>query len=308
VMAMFVGSFIQRSVMALSISALLHLVAGGTLATAQPATQPTPSIKLSAHEGLVSPSKRLELSSILKARLRSVPVEEGQRVQAGDLVARLSDRLQAQEVAAAKRRANQSARIAKAKAALQQADLKVQRLSRAYESNAASEWELSKARIQKKQAEAALRVARQRRTEAEANLALQQARLEQYRVRVPFADWIDQIRLSEGATLEGQKTILTLLKLDPLEADLQLPVKLYGHLQPGRRYHREAGEPVNREVISRLTYIARSIDPASRTFRCVFTIDNRKLKLPAGFPVHLASLTALPAGRNANNRQQAQTY
>jgi RND family efflux transporter MFP subunit len=283
------------------------LACADNLAVAAPATQPAPSVDLSEHEGLVAPSKEVACGSSLNGRLKAVPVEEGQRVKAGERIARLDDRVQLRQVAVAEKQANQQARIARAEAAVNQAKLKVKRLTKAFESDAASRWELDQALVERAQAQADLRVAKHRQSEAEAELALQQARLERYRLRAPFTGWVDEIHLSEGATMTAEKTILTLLKLDPLEAELQLPVALYGHLKRGRQYRLKAGMPVNQTVKGRLTFISKNIDPASRTFRCVFTIDNPKAKLPAGFPVHLASLTPMPTEDNVSQRQQARS-
>jgi RND family efflux transporter MFP subunit len=295
----------QTGWLSLRIALLVGLVfaaaamAVGARGDASPATE----VKLSEHEGLVSPSKTVKINSPLEVRLEEVPVEEGDRVEAGALIARLNDRVPTRQVAVAKKQANQAARIAKAKASLKQARLKVKRLEKAYSSDAASEWELSKARVQREQAEASLRVARHQQASAEAELALQEARLDRYRIQAPFTGWIDRVRLSEGATLNTRTPILTLLKLNPLEAELQLPVALYGHLERGKVYRLRAGEPVNRIIEGRLTFISRSIDPGSRTFRVVFTIENPNAELPAGFPVHLAKLASVTTEQR--NKQQA---
>ena len=48
-----------------------------------------------------------------------------------------------------------------------------------------------------------------------------------------------------------------------------------------------AGPPANGEVTAVLDTIDPVIDPASQTFRCVFTIDNREARMPAGFTVSM---------------------
>jgi RND family efflux transporter MFP subunit len=265
---------------------------------------------LKQYEGLVLPCKEVQCSAPFSSRLKSVPVEEGERVEAGQLLARLEDRVREKQVKAAKVKADQSARIEQAEAALKQAKLKVKRLEKAYKADAASEWELQQAKASVEQAKAKRAVAEHRELEAKAELALARVRLQRRRLEAPFTGTVKTIEMSEGATLTGQNHVLTLVKLDPLEAELNLPVALYGQWTEGKQYRLQAGEPVNDTVIGKLTHVSPVIDSASRTFSCVFEIDNPEGdELPAGFTVHLASFEPVkkpgnaPTGKTAANAQ-----
>ena len=81
--------------------------------------------------------------------------------------------------------------------------------------------------------------------------------------------------------------ILILADLDPLEAQLNLPVQMYGKLTVGETYTLVADDLIGGELKGRLKTISPIIDTASQTFRCVFSIPNPGLRLPAGFTVHL---------------------
>ena len=48
-----------------------------------------------------------------------------------------------------------------------------------------------------------------------------------------------------------------------------------------------AGVPVSGRIEGQLKYAAPVVDAATQTFRCVFTINNQDLRLPAGFSVRL---------------------
>ncbi|MHC4107327.1 MAG: hypothetical protein ACYSTY_04490, partial [Planctomycetota bacterium] len=71
------------------------------------------------------------------------------------------------------------------------------------------------------------------------------------------------------------------------EAQLNLPIELFGSLKVGERYMLVADDPVNDELAWRLKTVNPIIDTASRTFRCVFSLDNPGAALPAGFTVRL---------------------
>ena len=95
----------------------------------------------------------------------------------------------------------------------------------------------------------------------------------------------------EDGDFEGKVAVIEgddiLADLDTLEAQLNLPVEMYGQLEMGRAYRFIARQPVNREIDGKLRLVIPLIDTASQTFRCIFTIDNRKERLPAGFTVYL---------------------
>ena len=93
-----------------------------------------------------------------------------------------------------------------------------------------------------------------------------------------------------GATLTQTDPVLAVAALDPLEAHINLPVRVYDSLQVGAVYQLKAGDPISATVPARLKHVYRIIDTASETVRCVFTIENPDAKLIAGFPVYLSSL------------------
>ena len=81
-----------------------------------------------------------------------------------------------------------------------------------------------------------------------------------------------------------------MVSLHPLRARIQLPIELYGRLRVGETYRLEPDFVISREKIpARLISLDPVIDSASRTFRCLFEIDNPEETLPAGFVVFLST-------------------
>ena len=265
------------------------------LALAVSLTAPSPSAgqeaagnPQAAHVGLVRPSQRVVVHAPLDGRLAELLVDEGQRVEAGQTLGRMEDDVQRAAVEAARLRAVSAAPLRLAELGVEEARVQLDGLERALKANAASDLEVDLARIAHKQAKVRIEGAREEQALAQAELALQEKRLEQYRIEAPFGGYITRVAAEQGASLTRQDPILELVSLDPLEAQVYLPDFLYGRLVPGRTYPLQAGVPVNRTLSGRLKVTDPLIDPASRTFRAVFVIENDNGELPAGFPVRLS--------------------
>ncbi len=237
--------------------------------------------------GIARPSHQVTLTAPLDGVLDEILVSEGDDVTAGQTVARMDDGIQRAAVEVARLRAESTGEMRQAELSLAEAQILVDRYTQAYEKDAASDWEVRRAELQRDQAAARRDGLREQRQQARANLALELARLERHRINVPFDGRVVREAAEPGATLARGDSVLIIIALDPLEAELHLPAALYGQLQSGDKVTLEAGEPVNRDLTATVKITDPVIDPASRTFRCMFTIDNADKQMPAGFTVQL---------------------
>lgn len=237
--------------------------------------------------GLVRPSHQVQLNAPLDGLIGSIDVEEGQSVKAGDLLAKMDDSIQKVALAAARLRAADDSEIRRQKLLLAESDIQLERMVGLEKSGAAQEWEVRRTRLQRDATAAALESAEAQKRLAEENVRLEESRLLRYELRAPFDGTVVRIDTEAGATLTNRDPILTLFNFDPLEAVMFLPVDLYGKLKPGADYRFAAEAPVDRELTGKLKTVEAVIDSASRTFRCVFTIQNSDHSLPAGFTLRL---------------------
>ncbi len=267
----------------------LGLIVGyATLVCTQTLAQPAGSSENDERfRGLVTPNKQVVISAPLDGIVAEILVEEGDEVEQGELVVRMNDAIQRVAVLSAKLQAEAKAEIRQARLALEEAEILLEKIQDAFEGNAASEWEVRRTRLQRDQAEAALEAAHEQKTLAQENLNLERERLARYRLTAPFTGRVIRTIAEQGATLAQTEEMIMIAQLDPLEGQLFLPVELYGELQVGATYQLEAEDPVNQQLTGKLKTIDPMIDAASRTFRCVFTIENPESKLPAGFTVRL---------------------
>lgn len=255
----------------------------------------TPDESLSRFEGIAYPSKQVVLNAPVDGKVAAILFEEGDRIHEGDVLAQMDDAEQKVVVESAKLQSESNAEVNRAKFALDEASIMLERATVTYEKDAASEWEVRKAQLQKDQAEADLQLAKDRKELAKVNLDLEQARLNRMRVLAPFDGEVIEHNAEAGATLTRTDPVLSVAALDPLEAHINLPVRVFSKLEVGKTYQLEAGDPINAVLPGKLKHIYRIIDTASETVRCVFTIDNHDAQLIAGFPVKLRSLEAVEA-------------
>lgn len=260
--------------------------AGGDAGAGQPGWGEPP--RAERLRGATRPSREVVLAAPVAGLLRSIGVEEGAPVERGDLLAQMDDDLQQASVTMAGLRAQQRGRLHQAQFVLEEAKRELEHLRELRARGAVTEWELDRARLRRAQAEAAVEAEEEAIELAGAELAAERLRLERFGIHAPFDGLVVRHLAEPGAALDSHEPVLHLVAIDPLIAELHLPVELYGRLQPGRRYRLEAEAPVNRTVIATLKTIEPLVDVGSRTFRCAFEIENPDHQWPAGFRIQLA--------------------
>jgi HlyD family secretion protein len=235
--------------------------------------------------------------------LAEVRVEEGDVVQAGQVLAKMDDELQTLQVELAKMRADTEAEIRAANAAYGLAIVQHKRVTQMAENDASTAFELERAKAELDQASAQLDRANESKLEATVTLKLRQEELERYELKAPFDGEVIRVMAEAGAVLTRENEILAIASRNPLEATICLPSSLWGRLELGREYNligRIGGDDSlasaapgatdgSRQFAlkGKLKYINPIIEYASRQYACVFTIENPGAELPAGFDVEL---------------------
>jgi len=243
-------------------------------------------------EGLVRPSREVDLAAPLEGRLAVMAVRQSQAVEKGELLLRMDNALQRLRVEAAQLRAASEVAIEAAKLALEDAQISLDQVERTFKAGAASDWEVRRARIQRDQRQAELKEARENHKLAQVELALEQERLAQHEVTAPFAGSVLALHTEAGASLTEQDKVITLVQLDPLEAHIYLPLTVSEQLEVGASVTLYADEPINRKLSAKVDRQEAVIDTASSTRRVVFRIDNPEGEMPAGFKVWLIDQAA----------------
>jgi len=275
-----------------ALAALLAVSVGGLLGQAAPSSSSSSSSSAGSAErsgpfaefdrgdlrGLVTPGRRVRLGAPMGTQVKAVKVDEGDRVESGDLLAEFDYEMQELAVELNK------LKIKEERMRLDESEIQLQKMTEGRETYAFRDWEIRKKELQRDAAKVALERAKQ-------NQELEEVKLDRYFVRAPFDGYVHQIEVDKGSSLRQGDPVLSLVSLDPLEAELHLPVELYSRISVGQRYRLRAEQAIVPELedplIGRVKMVDPLIDSPSQTFRCVFEIPNPEHKLPAGFPVYL---------------------
>ncbi len=244
-------------------------------------------------EGLLRPSKRVLLNAPRDGVLAELTVAEGARIAEGAVLASMDDRLQALRVEAAQLQAQSDAEVRSAALAVEDATITLERQREAFNKGAASDWEVRRAELELGRATVEGEAAAERRALAEVQLRLEQQALDEHKLTAPFDARVVRIAAERGATLTRQDPVMELVDLRELHAEVYIPIERFPELEVGRVYPLElavAGwDASERRVTGRLRNAEPVSDPASRSFRGVFIVDNSKGRIPSGVPVVLLS-------------------
>lgn len=190
-----------------------------------------------------------------RGRVRSLRVEEGDRVAADQVVAQLEDDEQ---------------RIALERAQTEQAQLEREheRLRQLYEERLVSENEYEKARRDAESARHATELA-----------ALELARTT---IRAPFPGVVIERHLDVGATVADGTAVYELADLDPLEADVSVPERHVARLRAGQEV-RLVADAIGRDVTARILRIAPSVDAETGTVKVTLAVAASQGLRPGAF-------------------------
>ena len=232
----------------------------------------------SRYSGEFVSSQRSELTARIGGRVKSVAVDEGSLVQAGSTLLELETEYLDLDVSQA------AAEVARAQAALVEAERDAQRKTELVAKGSVSEAASLRSASLYGQAKASL-------DGANARLSLARTRRADAVLRAPFRGVVEQRRVNVGERLAEATPAFVIVQLAPLklrfrvrESDLTLVRKGQGveaevEAYPGVKF---------RGVIS---VAGGAIDPATRTFLAEARFENRDLKLRPGLFARVRVLT-----------------
>ena len=234
------------------------------------------------YEGFTEARRDVMVSGVELGRITSIYVKVGDRVHAGDVIARLDDQLQASSVKIARLHATMRG---ERDAAAAERDLQLSRtetLRKLTAQDMARPDELSRA-------ETDLRIASARLASAEEQLKLRQLELQRYEIQLqrrlivaPMTGVVAKVLREPGEYITpGDPVIIRLIDTSTLEALVNVPAEEIGAFFIGtavRVFLRGSGQTVGAQVSS----IAPVIDGESGTIQVRVTLDNAEGKLWPG--------------------------
>ena len=241
----------------------------------------TPASAETALTAITRPGQQVALNPMVDGRVAKIFVSEGDRVASGQPLLSLDDEVQAARVKLTRRSANQLGNVEKARQQLARTKQRYERL-RSARNGSVPKWEIEDAGFQVRIAQADLKLASDALEVEREKLALEQKILKQYHVNAPFPGEVVEITIDPGATVKRSEKLITIADLTTLEAVAFVPANRILEFEAGNQYIVEFGQPFTQRTTARLRFIDRRLEPASRTFRAIFRIENQSGNIPSG--------------------------
>ena len=213
--------------------------------------------------GTVRSADSVVVTAEAQGVVRELMFEDGARVRAGQVLARLDAEVERAELAAAEARAEQ------ARSAFERA-----RTLRARGAGTQTALE---------EAQAALRT-------ADAELDLARARLEKRTVTAPFDGVLSFRQVSRGAYVQPGEALATLDAIATVDVDFRLPEDLSGRLDRGQAVTLRVRAHPDRTFRGLLKDVDTRIDPASRQIVARATVENPDFLLRPGMLAEVSLL------------------
>ena len=198
-------------------------------------------------------AREVEVLAETNGRVISEPLERGSEVAEGDVLCQLDP-------------GTRRASLAEAEARLAEAEINFTAASQLREGGFAAQTRVVSAEAAVRSAEAAVEAAR--------------AELDRLEIRAPFDGVLETRSAERGRLLSPGAPCATVLRLDPIilvgfAAETQVDRLERGAIAGARLSNGE-------EVVGRVSFVARSSDPNTRTFRVEVTVPNPDLRIRDG--------------------------
>lgn len=196
-----------------------------------------------------------DLSAAVTEEVVAFSFEEGQLVEAGQILVQLD-------------RAVVEAELAEALAAIDEARSELERRRSLRESGGVS-------RSSIEQAQATF-------LRSEAQLASIEAQLAEGTIRAPFSGVVGRRDFSIGSLVVAGDSLVSVLQIDKLRLDFSLPETLFGGLRTGMKIEATSDALADRAFTGTVYFIAPQINPDTRSVELRASLDNADLTLRPG--------------------------
>ncbi|WP_201158154.1 efflux RND transporter periplasmic adaptor subunit [Rhodobaculum claviforme] len=232
---------------------------------------------------LIQPEDTVRLATPVAGIVAEVPVERGDIVTAGTVVARLDSTLEDIALALAEARAANPSRIHSLEARVAFLEAQLDRNERLATRDAVPEATVQESRLERAVARLELDEAHLARTLAGIEADQSRALLAQKTLRAPIAGVVTERLISPGEFRDPQQGhLVTIARLDVLRVEAFAPIAHYAELEVGREVTIRPEAPFGGAWPATITIIDRVFDAATATFGLVMRLENADLLLPAG--------------------------
>jgi len=222
--------------------------------------------------------------------VKQLLVDEGRRVQAGEVLGRLDDRslqMELQKAQADLLVSQNNVRYKEAENKAKEANLRRQQLMR--EAGLSSQADLEQAEFEAKATGYEVDSWQALVKSSQAQVQSIQVDLEQTQFRAPFAGIVLRRYIREGQTVAKDDPCFRVSQLGPLEVHFQVPEGPGGKPATGAPVQLKAEEDPNHAYTARIIKVSPTVDPASDSYDVTAQLTGPDLSaLSPGMAVHVS--------------------
>ena len=237
--------------------------------------------------GRTEAARQVDVRAETSGKVASAPLRKGASVAEGDLLCELDPGTRETALREAEARLPEAqARLSEAEARLIEAEINDRAAAQLSEGGFASETRLASTQASVQSARAGVEAAHAGVQSAQAAVAAAAKEIERLEIRAPFSGLLETDTAELGTLLQPGAVCATVIQLDP--------IKLVGFVPETEVDRVQVGAPAaarlasGRRVTGRVTFISRSADESTRTFRAEVEVENADLAIRDGQTVEIA--------------------
>jgi RND family efflux transporter MFP subunit len=247
---------------------------GGVAATTQPSDQGT-------FEAVSRPSDHRELAFSVRGKVAEQFVKPGDTLHPGSPVMRLDDTVQRLTVDLARMQAEDTSPVRAARSSLEFREEEL-KLTESASVNSGNPRDLRQARYERDQAKLKLESTEREESAAQVQLALQRARLDEMTITSPTECVVLEVHKRPGEAVDEQTTVVTVVTIDPLWMDVNIPTRVALGLRMGQEARVSWEDvPGTPDMTGRIIFISPAGHGGARQVQVRLEVPN-PLKLPSG--------------------------
>jgi RND family efflux transporter MFP subunit len=231
---------------------------------------------------LLEPRQRIKLATPIAGVLKEVPVDRGDVIHKGDVLARLESGVEKALLDLAEARAESDANIKSREARLKFLTKKRERTLELQGKGAASTAALDEAESDYGMALEDLRDAKSNLRIAQLDVVRAAEVLKMRSIASPIDGVVAERNLLGGEYAYEQAPIMTIAQIDPLNVEVFVPIALYDTINIGMEAIVSAEQPVGGQYTATVEVVDPLIDSRSGTFGIRLLLPNPNNKIPAG--------------------------
>ncbi len=236
----------------------------------------------SAIRAITRPSADITLSFVQPGRMAGIRLAEGDKVKAGQMLARLDDAAEQVLLAQLKAQGEDRTQIQASEASLAQKKVDLKKLEIAASRDAATPLEVQHARLDVRIAELSMEVAKLDHEQGMRKYEEQKIRVDNMCLKSPIAGRIEKIHVETGESVNALEESVQVVQIDPLWIEVPVPAADATGLKRGA-VARVTFPGTNGSSVAegKVIFVGAVIDAASVTLRVKVEVTN-PARRPAG--------------------------